>query len=127
MIKTDNDYLVEYVREKWPVIEESLDFRLYKLKHRMIDSVINAANSLSKAMWSIEMQKCIKQMAALRESMTPEEWEAYLEAVDAEDDEEDPAEDEQEETNSEDEEGCGRCFGASFGDCDTCPKDNKEE
>lgn len=127
MIKTDNDYLAEYVREKWPAIEESLDFRLYKFKHRMIDSVNNAVNSLARAMRSPEMQKAIKQMAALRESMTPEEWDAYLEAEDAEDDEEDPAEDEQEETNSEDEEGCGRCFGASFGDCDTCPKKNKEE
>ena len=127
MIRTDNDYLAEYVREKWPVIEESLDFKLYKFRNRLIDSVNNVVNSLAKTVSSPEMQVAIKKMAALKESMTPEEWEAYLEAEDAEDDEEDPAGEDQDIEQDNDEEGCGRCFGASFGDCDTCTKYEKEE
>ena len=124
MIRTDNDILAEYVRKTRPEIEQSLDFMLYRFKARISDAVNNAARSLSRMMNSSEMMRATAELGRLKSTMTEEEWEAYINAAD----EEEPAGiSEQLESDEEDEAGYGRCFGASFGDCEECRKNEEEE
>lgn len=48
-MKTDNDYLAEYVREKRPEIEESLAFFIWKLNERLRDALSAMAEDVKKA------------------------------------------------------------------------------
>ncbi len=47
-MKTDNDYLAEYVREKRPEIEQSLSFFYWKLNAKLCDVVSAMAEEIKK-------------------------------------------------------------------------------
>lgn len=38
-MKTDNDYLAEYVREQYPEIENSASFLIWKIINKIFDSL----------------------------------------------------------------------------------------
>lgn len=48
MSKTDNDYLAEYVREKRPEIERSLDYITWKIGRKVVDAVHSLIEQLKK-------------------------------------------------------------------------------
>lgn len=48
MSKTNNDYLAEYVREKRPEIERSLDYIMWKIGRTLIDAVHSLTEQLKK-------------------------------------------------------------------------------
>ena len=43
-MKTDNDYLAEYVREQYPEIENSVAFNVWKIINRIFDSLTSLFN-----------------------------------------------------------------------------------
>lgn len=48
MSKTNNDYLAEYVREKRPEIERSLDYITWKIGRTFVDAVHSLTEQLKK-------------------------------------------------------------------------------
>lgn len=110
MRRTDNDILAEYVRQTRPEIEKSLSFMAYKLNQRIKDGI----ETLAKAVTSPAMIEAVRKLEELKNSMTPEEWDEYINSCNSEE--------EAEEAGALEELGCGRCFGASFGDCEECER-----
>ena len=48
MSKTNNDYLAEYVREKRPEIERSIDYIMWKIGKTLVDAVHSLIEQLKK-------------------------------------------------------------------------------